>query len=82
LKNAVIARGKGINKPTADRIARLMTEQDIPKVMAFLKSHAGRKFVKKVGGHLEPSDQMALIRASAGLGGESVGEATIGTIPQ
>jgi hypothetical protein len=77
LKNAVIARGKGINKPTADRIARLMVDEDVPKVMAFLKSHAGRKFVKKVGGHLEPSDQIALIRASAGLGGESVGEALI-----
>lgn len=82
IKRALVARAKGINKPTADRISRLLANEDIDGVMRFLQSNAGRKFVKKVGGHIDDDAQYTLLRASAGLLGQDAGEAVMEAIPR
>lgn len=81
VKNALLARAKGINKATADRISRLLVDEDPQKVMRFLQTNVGKQFVKKVGGHVDDDTQFILIRASAGLLGQDVGEAALSAIP-
>ncbi len=72
VKNALIARGKGLNKPTADKIAELLTSEDVPGVMAFLKSKQGRKFISAALPKLDEPSRRILLRATSATASSQV----------
>ena len=72
LKNVAINRAKGLSKPTADKIAELLMDQDVPKVMAYLKTQQGKNLVNTLLPKLDEPSRRILLRATSVTGASQI----------